>query len=169
MNEVESMNNDWVPVRNYEGYYEISSSGHVRSLHGMYPRLLAISLLPSGYCHVKLSKNKKSKTIYLHRLIAEHFVDNPEGKPHVNHKDRDPTNNDYSNLEWVTPKENKEHSARLGTKFTKLSPDDVLEIRRLRREEHLTYQKIGERFGVVRSTISEIINGNRWTHVKEKE
>ena len=163
------MNDDWIPVKGYEGLYEVSSSGHVRSFHGLYPKLIAISLNNSGYCHVRLSKDKKTKTVYLHRLVAEHFLSNPECKPQVNHLDRDITNNTKENLQWVTAKENKEHSARAGTKFTKLTPEDVIEIRRLRSSTDLSYREIGEKFGVVRSTISEIINGNSWAHVKENK
>lgn len=56
----------------------------------------------SGYCMVNLTKNKKSKTRYVHRLVAQAYIDNPENLPQVNHKDGNKDNNHYTNLEWCT-------------------------------------------------------------------
>lgn len=77
-----------------------------------------IKTKPSGgYERLKLSNGGRCKKIYLHRLLAEAFIPNPENKPQVNHKDGDKLNNYIANLEWVTPSENGIHSYRvLGNK-----------------------------------------------------
>lgn len=62
------------------------------------------------YLVVSAMENGKQKHLYVHRLLAKAFVPNPENKPHINHKDGNPSNNDISNLEWVTPKENTAHA-----------------------------------------------------------
>lgn len=65
------------------------------------------------YRCVPLTLNKRSKSHLLHRLIARAFIPNPDGKPQVNHLDRDPSNNAVDNLEWVTASENRRHADRL--------------------------------------------------------
>lgn len=98
----------WKDIPGYEGRYQISSNGNVRSL------LKAIRLrhfvCGSGYEEVILKKNGDRKPKLIHRLVAEAFVPNPQGKREVNHKDGNKHNNDYRNLEWVTPSENIRHS-----------------------------------------------------------
>lgn len=66
-----------------------------------------------GYFYVDLYNNGKHKRFYVHRLVAEAFVENPNNKPFVNHKDGDTSNNKAENLEWVTPLENVEHASNV--------------------------------------------------------
>lgn len=68
----------------------------------------------SGYCMVNLTKNKKSKTRYIHRLVAQAYIDNPENLPQVNHKDGNKDNNHYTNLEWCTALDNNLHALEKG-------------------------------------------------------
>lgn len=109
--------NDWVPVHEYEGLYEISESlGKVRSLNHLGKKgkvgLLDGSDNGCGYLQVFLYKNGKADMFFIHRLVAEHFVPNPFNKPCVNHKNEDKTDNRACNLEWVTYKENNNHGTR---------------------------------------------------------
>ena len=96
------------------GDYTIYSDGKVisnKTYHkSMCRKERKIQLLPNGYHQIHLRINKKLKVYYIHRLVAECFILNPENKPEVNHKDGIKTNNDISNLEWVTRSENERHS-----------------------------------------------------------
>ena len=111
----------------YEGLYKVSNWGRILSLN--YKNTGKAELMNpyevgGGYLQVKLSKNKETKTCLVHRLVAFTFLENPENKPEVNHKDEDKTNNfvflnedgsvdkEKSNLEWSTPKENSNHGTR---------------------------------------------------------
>jgi len=97
---------EWLTISNYDNY-EVSSFGNVRN------KKTGRILKPSnrgGYYVVGLS-NKKIKTFQVHRLVAETFIENPENKAHVNHKDKNSLNNNLSNLEWNTPKENNIHKS----------------------------------------------------------
>lgn len=98
------------PIQGYPDY-EIGSNGTVISYKGDRPRILKAYLDSQGrYYYVDLRNNGINKHHSIHRLVAQHFVDNPENFPVVNHKDHDSHNNNYTNLEWMTQKENIHHS-----------------------------------------------------------
>ena len=111
----------------YEGLYQVSNLGRILSLnynHTGKPKLMNPGTDTDGYFKVNLRKNGETKTCYVHRLIAQTFIPNPENLPQVNHKDENKTNNfvflnedgtvnkEKSNLEWKTPKENSNHGTR---------------------------------------------------------
>lgn len=116
----------WKPIEKYSEFYKISSDGRVRSKdriifdkNGVRLRLnksKEISPRIGLYKMVGLNKNRVQSQISVHRLVALHFIPNPENKPQVNHIDGNKLNNDISNLEWVTAKENQKHAFRLGLK-----------------------------------------------------
>ncbi len=95
-----------------EGFdnYEVSNLGKVRNIKS--GRILKPYLNPSGYLRHCLCENNKSKYLFLHKIIAIAFIDNPEEKPCVNHIDENKLNNDLSNLEWCTIRENIIHGTR---------------------------------------------------------
>nr|DAR89802.1 MAG TPA: homing endonuclease [Caudoviricetes sp.] len=111
----------WKPIKGYEGKYEVSTHGRVRSLIGSGGESRICVLKPFiaktlsiNYARVGLSKHQQNKTKFIHRLVAETFIPNPENKPFVNHIDNNPLNNSVSNLEWCTQKENIQHSLKQG-------------------------------------------------------
>lgn len=98
----------WKPVVGYEGLYEVSNLGRVKSL--ITSRILKPGRHNIGYLIVSLTINKKSRMRYVHRLVAEAFIPNPDNLSVINHKDEDKTNNHYLNLEWCTQKYNNHYS-----------------------------------------------------------
>lgn len=108
----------WRPVAGYEGLYEVSEQGSVRSLPrqaGKYHikgRLLKQFQNRAGYLCVCLSKEGEQTTVAVHRLVASAFVPNPEGKETVNHINEDKGDNRACNLEWLTLRENLRHGTR---------------------------------------------------------
>ena len=98
----------WKWIEGYEGLYQISSLGRVKSFYRG-ENVLSERLGASGYYHMELCKNGKCKIRGTHRLVAEAFIDNPLNYPQVNHIDEDPSNNKLENLEWVSRKQNMQH------------------------------------------------------------
>lgn len=106
----------WIDIEGFEGLYQVSNLGRVRSLDRLdgANRRLTGKILKGGkhnggYLRVTLCKNSVVYAKSIHRLVAEAFIPNPENKPQVNHIDEDKTNNTVSNLEWMTSKENINH------------------------------------------------------------
>jgi hypothetical protein len=108
------MKETFKPVIGYEGRYEVSNLGNVKSTVRVKERVLKQVPTSVGYYQVNLSDGNKFTCYHTHRLVAKAFIQNPENKRQVNHKDGNKQNNTLSNLEWVTPSENGKHSYRLG-------------------------------------------------------
>lgn len=96
---------EWRPVVGYEGLYEVSNTGKVKSLF-RYKKVLKPSITRNGYCIAELFKNKTGKMMSVHRLVAMAFVPNPNNLPQVNHIDENKCNNCVENLEWCSAKYN---------------------------------------------------------------
>jgi hypothetical protein len=96
-----------VDIEGYEGMYAVTSDGEIYSYD--LEDFLSPGVNKDGYCCVGLSKNGQSKTFLVHRLVAQAYIPNPEGKPQVNHIDENKQNNSMFNLEWTTCKENINH------------------------------------------------------------
>ena len=121
----------WKAIKNYEGLYEVSNTGKVKSLnrviinkHGKEQKYNEIILKPynyqmpnSWYSTITLCKNHVAKKMLLHRLIAEAFIENCDNKPHINHIDNNGLNNSIENLEWCTHSENMIHAQKQGRLF----------------------------------------------------
>lgn len=99
----------WKDIKGYEGYYQVSDDGRVRRIYDTVPPRILKSR-PSLYPTVSLCVGQKKKSFNVHRLVAETFLERPERTTEVNHKDGNKWNNDLSNLEWVTQKENMNHA-----------------------------------------------------------
>lgn len=89
----------FVKIEGFENY-EVSNLGKVRNIKS--GKILKPQPDKDGYLRLGLYENNKKKKLFLHRIIATTFIDNPEGKPCVNHIDENKLNNDLSNLEWCT-------------------------------------------------------------------
>jgi hypothetical protein len=100
----------WKDIKDYKGIYMISNYGNIKSNRGISRGYKT----EKGYYRAKLYKNNIPKSEYVHRLVAKAFIENEFNKPDVNHIDNNPLNNNISNLEWCTHKENMAHSARQG-------------------------------------------------------
>ena len=110
----------WKDVVGYEGLYKVSNKGKVFSVERISLQGRKIggqSLKPArnkyGYLWVNLCKNGKTKAEYIHRLVAQAFIPNPNNFPQVNHIDEVKTNNNAKNLEWCTSKYNANHGTRI--------------------------------------------------------
>lgn len=104
----------WKPIRGYEGLYEVSNYGRVKSFKwNSNGKILSPAKNNKGYYFVSLSKDGKAKGHTIHRLVAEAFIQNPSNLPQVNHKDEDKRNNHVTNLEWCTPGYNITYGTRM--------------------------------------------------------
>lgn len=107
------MEETWKDIKGYEGLYQVSSYGRIRSIRNNIIRKTTYA--GKGYKRINLIVGGKAKYYYIHRLVAEAFIPNKENKPFVNHKDTNILNNNFNNLEWCTCKENnnyKDHNLR---------------------------------------------------------
>lgn len=167
---------EWRPVVGFEGLYEVSDKGRVKSLArivkgkiGTTKRLKGKILRPkisNRYQRVWLCRDGFKKIYGIHRLVAQAFIPNPQNKPQVNHIDANPANNFVSNLEWVTISENVAHAVKIGNKVglrgedspsAKLTNLQRLEVRELYRSGH-KQSKIAKAYGISQSAVSFIVN-----------
>lgn len=158
----------WKNIIGHEEY-QVSNKGKVRITANSFTRkerVLKPLLTNNGYLRVALYKNNKSKFIAIHRLVALHFVPNPDKKKTVNHKDGDKTNNNDWNLEWNTYRENINHA--VSNKLSacgerngrhKLNNKQVKEIRD---NLELNQYILAKKYNVSQSTINRIKNNKGW-------
>lgn len=105
----------WKDVKGYEGLYQVSNMGNVRSLHksGAHMKNIATQKMPNGYLTVHLSKNGKASRIGIHRLVALAFLEKIEGCTQVNHINENKEDNRADNLEWCSQKYNNSYGTRI--------------------------------------------------------
>lgn len=182
------MSEEWRDVPGYEGWYQVSSKGRVRSLgryvsglHGSKRWHAGRILGPTtcrGYKVVRLYKRGEGTDYRVHRLVLLAFVGPIPDGHEVNHKDANKGNNALGNLEYATHQENIDHAVknglnpigeRMGT--TDLTEDEVREIRRLyaqnKRVKNKRYpqRKLAKMFGIGKSTVGSIVRRESWTHI----
>lgn len=104
----------WRDVKGYEGLYQVSNYGRVKSLHKKTEKIKSQRMGSNGYKVINLYKNGIEKTYGVHRLVAMAFIDNHDNKREVNHIDGCKINNCVENLEWATPSENIRHAYDTG-------------------------------------------------------
>jgi hypothetical protein len=173
----------WKDINGYEGYYQVSNIGRVKSLarvieyrKGIYGNKKEIILKTfkdgKGYLKYKLCKNGKEKSVISHRLVAIAFLHNLNQKPEVNHINGIKDDNRLENLEWCTSSENTIHALNQKLKIpqkgsehgmSKLTEEKVLEIRLIGRTK--TTKELGEIYNVHRTLISQVLLNKIWNHV----
>lgn len=159
----------WRPVPDYEQLYHVSNYGRVKSFWLDKVKILKPTL-SNGYLIVGLYKSGKQKGLYVHRLVAQAFIPNPDNKPEVNHRDGNRFNNFVGNLEWMTAKENTQHAIandliKLGEERhdTKLTNAQVEYVRN--NPDALTGRELAKRFTIEPATISDIQLGQSYRNV----
>ena len=177
------MNEIWKPVKGYEGLYEVSNEGRVRSLDRVITslpcsyrvaqtrrfrgKLKATRLNNYGYELVTLSANKKAKTFSLHRLVLEAFVGECPDGMEACHYDDNPTNNHLSNLRWDTHYNNcQERDSPKGQANGNsiLTDNQVREIK-WALSHSFSNKEIANTYGVGRANINRIANNHSWSHI----
>lgn len=104
---------EWRDIKGYEGHYQVSNLGRIKSLNYRQTckeKIMELGFHNRGYLMAHLSKSGKQKNFFLHRLVAQTFIPNPYNLPQVNHKDENKSNNCVDNLEWCTAKYNQRYS-----------------------------------------------------------
>ena len=160
----------WKDIPNYEGLYQVSNMGNVKSISHYAKNnvngglrltkgiILSQYKMPNGYLQVQLSKNKIREKKYVHRLVAEIFLTNDENLSDVNHIDGNKENNSVENLEWCSHKENQIHMVKIG--LTKKAQSVICE------ETGIKYSSLSEaerETGISRKAIKKSCeNGNKY-------
>ena len=103
----------WKPIKGYDGKYYVSNYGRIKSTYHASEKFLIPRNAGKGYLQVALSKTHKPTNFFVHRLVAEYFVENPNGLYFVNHKDENKSNNHFSNLEWCDVAYNNAYGTRM--------------------------------------------------------
>ena len=173
----------WKIIEGFPNYL-ISNKGNLKSVKTL--KNVKLFTKDDGYVSYTLRLDNKGYYKYIHRLVAEAFVDNPNNKGQVNHINGIKGDNRAENLEWVTPAENIRHAIDTGllkykkkekeiknSKYSlgeeangsKLTPEKVIEIRVLWELREFKQVELAEKFGVDNSTINDIIRRKRWKHI----
>lgn len=174
----------WKDIVGYEGMYQVSNTGKVKSAYegcGRKKGSLLKGVNRGGYLRVTLTNSKRqSQTFTIHRLVLLTFLDNPERKLEVNHKDGQKSHNCLHNLEWATRLENQRHAIKLGlvnnsgenNVHSVLTKDDVLAIRKIAQTGHVnnwtntkkTHKEIGKEYGISDRAVCEIANNKTYVY-----
>lgn len=168
---------EWKDIQEFEGYYQISNLGRVKSLskkikypcgrvHITTDKILKGFTDKGSYRSCVLVKNTVKKTYSIHRLVAEAFLIREEGLSIVNHKDGNPSNNNVTNLEWCTQSHNIDHAIDNGLKRigehcynSKLNTKQVISIYDMCWYSNKTMKQIATEFEISKSTVSDIKHG----------
>lgn len=177
----------WKDIENFEGMYQVSDMGRIRSLartkvlsNGrkltIREKILTGHIDTKGYLQVELRKDGKRNISCIHRLVASAFIENPERKEQVNHKDGNKRNNAVENLEWVTCEENIHHAWKHGLNTASKGqkhPNSILTDEQAKwiKEHYIPRDKkygmsaMARMFGISTCPIYNIIHEKGWKHL----
>ena len=156
-------------IKGFEGLYKVTSDGKVYSVRS---KIFLKPRIKEEYETLKLTVNYKRKSFSVHRLVAAAFLENDLELETVNHKDGNKLNNHVSNLEWCSRPDNIKHAYRTnlmarGTqRKSKLTEDDVREIRFLTSQGTLTYKEIADRYNICAHTAWTVGTKRKWRHIQ---
>ena len=154
---------EWRPVVGYEGLYEVSNTGQVRSLD-KYDSLgvfwigkLLSKLKVGGYFMVKLRKDGIQKMCLIHRLVAQSFIPNPLNLPQVNHKDEDKTNNMVDNLEWCDAKYNSTYGTAREREYETKHRKTILKRELEKKKRELEKRELEKSWAKIEESCAKLI------------
>lgn len=158
--DFENLTEEWRDIKGYEGLYQVSNKGRVRSIPRNSTvkniRIIRPAKFAHGYLGVGLNKNGKRASRTVHRLVAETFMPIDNKKLQVNHIDGDRTNNSLENLEWVTPSYNSWHRNNvLGVKAPNVIPVECIETG----EKYESFKDAHDKTGVHRVSLQRFFKG----------
>ena len=163
----------WKDVIGYEGHYQVSNFGNVRSIK--FGKILPIKERTEfGYKKFMLRKPNHKKIVFTHRIVAESFIDNPHKKPFVNHKNSLKNDNTVENLEWCTASENLKHSFTHGKNSqtgernanSKLTDIQVYKIKF--ETDGMLHSEIAKIYNINNNYVGMIKRNERWPHIVKK-
>lgn len=184
----------WKDIIGYEGLYQVSNFGNVKSLDRIVNKSNGVSYLRKGkictqsksnlgYMTVGFTVNNKKVNKYVHRLVAEAFITNMNNYPQVNHIDCNKTNNRMYNLEWCTNSQNHIHASKNGLNKlhlhrvaysgeengrSLLTKEQVLEIKQKYIPYKYSAKKLSKEYNVSESCITHILNNTSWKEISTK-
>ena len=158
----------WKDILGYEGFYQISNLGRVKTLgNNMFKneKIMKNRLSPKGYLRIGLTKDNYKKMFFVHRLVAENFIKNFENKKQVNHINGIKTDNRTCNLEWNTAFENMKHAslngflnAKKGENHYLYKATDEIKSRIIEKRKDYTQRQLGKMFNLSQCSVSQILS-----------
>jgi predicted XRE-type DNA-binding protein len=178
----------WKYIPSLKGFYMASNLGRLKRLERqvVYPKggvrvfpdlILKSTVNPMGYVSVYISIEKSRRVYMTHRLVGEAFLDNPENKPYINHKNSIRNDNRIENLEWCTAAENNQHAfdhgfgnvkSGEGNHFSKIKAEEVKKIYTMSIKGDMMQKDIASMFSITRSHVSSIKLKKAWKELTDK-
>jgi hypothetical protein len=175
----------WLDIQDFEGVYQISNYGRVKSLERLIiqkdgkTKLIKENILKGGidkdgYIMVTLCHSNKQYTKYIHKLVAKHFIENVDNFIQVNHKNGNKKDNIYTNLEWCDASYNIRHALRTGLLIPLkgeekcnhiITENDVIEIRKMWKHLNIKQREIANIYNITPKHVWKIIHNHIWKHI----